>query len=183
MIPFIDSYRSSYGYKDKMSLIQQWWGRGKVKMKQDYEFIAEAEWWVYEGTLYYSFCSWVIFEIFHNKKNFRYIIHHYSKSYTHASLPCFHINGWGSFNHILISPCSDLPIYLATVTNICMPSFQTMDVMPHAHSSRWRCHSKFIPLPAHKQRLHFYRHGFLPHSRAPLFYFHGTVHSSSQIPL
>lgn len=89
---------------------------------------------MYEGMLYCSFYSSVIFGIFHNKNNFRYTIHCYSKSYMHASLPCFHINGPWSFNRVLISPHSNSPMYLATVTNLCMPSFQTMDIIPYMHT-------------------------------------------------
>lgn len=76
-----------------------------------------------------------MFRIFHNKKFLKYVISSSFKIiHVHASLPCSPINSLSFFNHVLISPHFNSPTYLTTVTNICIPSSQTMGIIPHMHT-------------------------------------------------
>lgn len=133
-----------------------------------------------------STLGWYLGFSTHTQKKFKYII---SSSFKiiHPCQPSLLSQAviLQFFSHVPISPQSDLPTYLTTVTAICIPSSQTMGITPHMHTHPHGgvTANPSLSRPTHKDFIFIDMVFFHSLHYTSLFYFTSTVHSDCHIPL
>lgn len=95
------------------------------------------------------------------------------------------LTGCDFFSHVPISPQSNLPTYLTTVTDICIRSSQTIGITSHMHTHPHGgvTANPSLSRPTHKDFIFIDMVFFHSLHYTSLFYFISTVHSDCHIPL